>query len=442
MILFNYMIQFFIDLINLLIEIKMAKIINDDNKNEDRPLTYIGTNTFTNYEISKLLDFIKFGENICITTLPGAGKSSMNKIFYNQDVLEKFLSQKEIARYFFVGVDMRQNTVGVKDLLSEYFAMKLGVKHPIDAIEMLAGENKIIYFILDNFNTQEKDLNYYLVSLRNSFADNVRFVSLLDVSDYRKVTAQEKSQFSFFFHNPMQIPYFSRKAALIWCENIINILNIGIKKDKIGEIIDICGGVPFLIKNFLRTSRFFSQDIDRTYESNEFRDFVEIFWEKLAVDYRLVIKNLIYKGRLEKKDQDLIYAYKDLVEYNLIKENVKKKLSGKVIGKWIDLLINENTYYINKFEIIDNRLCWHGVDFEEHFSETELDILKGLIERQGNVLTRDEIAKIIWGDNASSEYSSWAIDKSISRLRKKIKKLSIDSSMIKTLRGRGVRFDR
>ena len=35
-------------------------------------------------------------------------------------------------------------------------------------------------------------------------------------------------------------------------------------------------------------------------------------------------------------------------------------------------------------------------------------------------LSRDEIAEIIWGKSWQSKYSDWALDKAISRLRRKI----------------------
>ena len=53
------------------------------------------------------------------------------------------------------------------------------------------------------------------------------------------------------------------------------------------------------------------------------------------------------------------------------------------------------------------------------------------------VVSRDEIAGVIWGKLAAEKYSDWAIDRSISNLKKK---LSGTPYQILTLRNRGYKI--
>ena len=43
-------------------------------------------------------------------------------------------------------------------------------------------------------------------------------------------------------------------------------------------------------------------------------------------------------------------------------------------------------------------------------------------------ISREELAEVVWGDEADEKYSEWAIDKRISRLRKNLKDLGFLTS--------------
>jgi hypothetical protein len=73
------------------------------------------------------------------------------------------------------------------------------------------------------------------------------------------------------------------------------------------------------------------------------------------------------------------------------------------------------------------------------FNKTERSILKALFKGNGT-LTKEEVADILWPNNAAEKYSDWAIDKKMSRLRKKIKGLAIPFS-IETVYGSGYKLN-
>jgi DNA-binding response OmpR family regulator len=55
-------------------------------------------------------------------------------------------------------------------------------------------------------------------------------------------------------------------------------------------------------------------------------------------------------------------------------------------------------------------------------------------------VTRDEVASILWKKDVITKYSDWAIDKIISRIRKKIEIDPKKPKYLLTLRGVGFKF--
>jgi len=113
--------------------------------------------------------------------------------------------------------------------------------------------------------------------------------------------------------------------------------------------------------------------------------------------------------------------------------NDKFKLTIPVFREYL-----ENNSFTDKFlidtkgEIILNNIC-----VSSFFSEKEKKILTLFIKKAGVILSRDDLAKILWGIDDYDSYSDWVIDQTISRLRKKISKLGLPPKIIKTIKKQG-----
>lgn len=87
-----------------------------------------------------------------------------------------------------------------------------------------------------------------------------------------------------------------------------------------------------------------------------------------------------------------------------------KNIIDKLITKDAINLIEKNVKNITKFK---------SIKLLSNPTAQEINILNFLLENNTPV-SRDDIAKILWGKSWNTKYSDWAIDKAISRLRKKI----------------------
>jgi DNA-binding winged helix-turn-helix (wHTH) protein len=82
----------------------------------------------------------------------------------------------------------------------------------------------------------------------------------------------------------------------------------------------------------------------------------------------------------------------------------------------------------------------NGKRMEDCLSPTEIKIYKYLSENPQELISRDEIAKQMWGNAYLEKYSDWAIDKAISRLRKKVEDDEEKNQYIITIKGKGIKF--
>ncbi len=78
-----------------------------------------------------------------------------------------------------------------------------------------------------------------------------------------------------------------------------------------------------------------------------------------------------------------------------------------------------------------------GINLKHTFTDQENQLLKKLLSLKGKVLSKEDIATIIWHRNAEEKYSVWAIEQLVSRLRQKIQDVEIGDDYIKTARGKG-----
>lgn len=66
-------------------------------------------------------------------------------------------------------------------------------------------------------------------------------------------------------------------------------------------------------------------------------------------------------------------------------------------------------------------------------------LLDYLENNQSKIIKREEIARVIWGEQWDTKYSDWAIDQMISTLRKKMKTIKYNGKLV-TKRGEGITF--
>ncbi len=95
----------------------------------------------------------------------------------------------------------------------------------------------------------------------------------------------------------------------------------------------------------------------------------------------------------------------------------------------IDELISTDAYEIVNQNTIEG-FNYKNLKLSSSPTAQEINLLNLFFENSGPI-SRDDIAKILWGKVWNTKYSDWAIDKTISRLRKKLDKSEIQILTVK-----------
>lgn len=106
-------------------------------------------------------------------------------------------------------------------------------------------------------------------------------------------------------------------------------------------------------------------------------------------------------------------------------------------------LLNKSQKYLEKLGInfekklkIENQLIYlNGKIISAQLTSIQHIILTSLIKKQNQIVTFDELADIVWQDD--EEFSIWAINKQLQRLRTKLQSLGMEGTVLQSIKGRG-----
>jgi len=306
----------------------------------------------------------------------------------------------------------------------------------IEDLEMLIKKQlngdtkKLIGIFILNAEQALEEKNYALLeNIVTLQEDNSRYRFILcferDVTD--RLIAKNFCQTSFF-SNVNYYSLYDQKDAYAFIKYLENKWNLNIKGEVKEKIVDNCGGHTWLLKETMRILRDEPKaHLDKAFVSE-------------AMNVRL---EQIYHGcsEIEQKVIRAIVEGKSIIgELEKHSFNYLKKI-GLVTGDKLSILLLENyiRQYLPKIFMVinDNKIVLNDVNVDSNFSKKEKHALKILLNRKGFIITRDEMSKAIWPINTEDQYSDWAIDRIIARLRNKLQELGLPKTTIQTLRNRG-----
>lgn len=192
-----------------------------------------------------------------------------------------------------------------------------------------------------------------------------------------------------------------------------------------------------------KTTKIFDlKNIEKLEELPAINSRSEKFWKKLSKSNKEIIQQIIVDPSREIENFPRF-----LTQTGIIKRvpNNKLKVFSPLLEQHIKRLVQEGqpnkVYHHGLF--IDRKskeVFFNGTQIMEELTISEYKILSFFMRHPRELISREVIAKVLWGNKSIEKYSDWAIDRAISRLRKKIGD-NKSTSLIKTLRGRGFKFE-
>lgn len=199
------------------------------------------------------------------------------------------------------------------------------------------------------------------------------------------------------------------------------------------RLIKLSDGHPSLLRSLLSVAKsdkaFLNLKYDDILKEKQISSRLEQILSSLTSLSRTLLTKIAMNNPVEP----------DSIPQYLVKTGLLQK-SKKVFNIKIKLL---EVYILQNFISIDLTLDQYGnltkqsIDLGTLLSNQEHLLLKSLA-REDRYHSREEVAEIIWGASWADKYSDWAIDKLISRIRKKI--YDTEKTQLVTKKGRGVKL--
>lgn len=339
-----------------------------------------------------VLESIGFGERQINVWLPGAGKTTITKDIITNRKLVKETLGKITDRLIFVPISCEFiSSHGIESVFEEIcLDLKITSKNSdltnyINKIsswcsDKIIKEDKEIVLVINNIdNLEEIELEKFLIAIFKIISSNKRkILSIININNPKIVDGKILS-------NPLLFTLINRiKYLPLLDKNLLNSYvdaktfeykKVLSDKEKKG-LINQYGGILSLLKEAIRN-----------------------YPDTTLVD--LKIKSLlpnVDKNNLEKFNAQNLKVFDNLSIFNA--ENTEKILKNRLRGKYKILHL-----YLTK--------------------------------NKKQIISKDDMADIIWDQKNDEFASDWAINQVISRFRKKLIKFGVDPTRLETVNGKG-----
>lgn len=253
---------------------------------------------------------------------------------------------------------------------------------------------------------------------------NVKILTTFEVNIFKAVP--EFKKYSLLFQNIVYYPLYKDEDVMIFIDYLCKKWEIKMPQPVRKTITYNSGGFFWLIKE---ACRIYRDTGDWSTESQSWQLRLNSIFKSLSEKEKIIIEAC---PNLKSFENDLDLDH--LKKIGLIREN------NLVAVPELIKVISNNKNREKIFEIDNEEIMLRGVSLLRMLSATEYLLLKYFITRPNVAITRDEIAKILWPIKTEDNYSQWAIDQAVKRLRDRLVSLRLSPSIVKSIRGVGYEF--
>lgn len=237
---------------------------------------------------------------------------------------------------------------------------------------------------------------------------------------------------TYFVDNIYWFKFFDNE----WSEYAIDILaetsEMKLTKKMNNRIAELTGGYPSLMKNIIEnisvdesmSKKFMGDDIGKLYDL--------LGKENLDTRFSLITQYLFRESRMwlvgrEGEPTDFLLE-SGLVEKS---DDGSYKCFSELFERYVERNRNSLVEQKSVVRVVDTQ------QLKKVLSGQELILFKTLAAVDGEMVSKEDLAQTVWGGDWADKYSAWALDKMISRLRKKLSDAGFGKE-IRVVRNRGV----
>ena len=361
-------------------------------------------------DIKKIINYLNLGVSPTILSFPDDGISNLYDILDNLDQNP----QNYDAQYAFVYISTQSLKDTDIDSLENCIDIQLKAKDKFGTglLESLKEGYEIVVLVDDiEIYGDAYKLVASIDGLIKKYKNRVKFIYLIETPNI-----EDKFQKSFPVSSSIfdAIIYF--KIGTWDKESIIKQL---LKKP---DPIDN----KTLEQIFLKTNTHFGT-FKRMYRdillgSQHLDNFIGYLLDNMTIEEISTFKKVVNKMKLNRHEQQIVEMYEKvgfIVNGDISVPAIKEKLINYKIKQ--DTITEDNKLNIN-FDL---------------FTKSEKTMIEYM--HSNEEVSKEEMAKIIWGDQVDEKYSEWAIEQRMSRLRKKLKQSGYNIDIV-TLYNKGYKL--
>lgn len=326
-----------------------------------------------------------------------------------EDLLQLIAAQVNSSKHFSKNFSFDQL---VKHLDTEKLTLILIVP---DAEKFLTPEGKTVLTHL-SYLAEERVERIRIISF---FEKNITHPSLLPILPSS----------SHLYENVFRYPLYSEEQTKDFVQRLREFWNVHVAKSDEDRIVKACGGHFWLVKEAVRSitsSGSWTPDEAGTL----FR--LQTIYSLLLPSEQEVIQKIVSRKKPFSSDEEASQTH--LLQMNVIDR--KKKLKVAIFSQYLKHQADFN----GELSVYGDRLILNQIPIDSIFSRKERRIVRLLVQKKNDIVSRDELAGCIWPANTHEHYSDWAIDQTIARIRKRFAELSIPPRVIASVRGKGYRI--
>jgi len=254
----------------------------------------------------------------------------------------------------------------------------------------------------------DKQFLLFLNRLRNLLGWQFSYTLLINAKNILQTSERSLLSDKVVFRNLIWVSPLDQGNSIVVINNYTQRYGFTPTKFELNKIIELSGGNPGLIKSLYLIAKD-----GQLAESN-------------LLDHRLIFRlrgiTTDLGGMYTTIPTDHIYSETGYV----ICDKSKRRWFTSLLAKYIQ---NSPQHLQITGRNINQTLLSMTI--------SQRKLLEYLEKNVGNIISREVIAKVIWGDNWEEKYSDWAIDQLISNLRKQMQTIKYKCKLI-TKRGEGI----
>lgn len=366
---------------------------------------------------------IKNNESVSILNVSSSSQwHFIHQLLNRRSLLKKYCIN--VAETQFLILDLNSFPIESKDEFKIYLK---------DAIKKNA--KKVIFFVQgsENLLSEKLELLTYfdLLNRRNLFSFLLFFKKNITLPKF----TQAFSKYDLLYQNIIPTAFYKKEDMYHFILHEAGRYKIDLSKKLVDSIYLECAGRMILAKHAVR---YYSRTKDEKgiFSHEEMKIKLRMMYEEFEPEEKIVLEKIINKNTSFRTFEIEIINY--FIQINLVaRDKSEYEITIKLLDSYIKKL---NTKLLNIYLNKSDQICINNVVIESIFSVREKKLTREFLKRRNELISRNDVASILWGENYLQKYTDWALDMSINRLRKKLKHIGLDEKIIKTKRKAGFVF--